>query len=83
MSNINSFHAIDLSQLPAPQIIEQLSYETLFAERKAQLNALQPLLFDEQHQPVLLTAELIQTEAEIFWKVPLNAQAFLNHLCGG
>ncbi|MCF7694669.1 baseplate assembly protein, partial [Mycetohabitans sp. B2] len=34
---------IDLSQLPAPDVIEPLDYETLFAQRKAQLIALYPL----------------------------------------
>lgn len=28
---------IDLSQLPAPNVVEPLDYETLFAERKATL----------------------------------------------
>lgn len=34
---------IDLSQLPAPDVIEPLDYETLLAQRKAQLIALYPL----------------------------------------
>jgi phage-related baseplate assembly protein len=34
---------IDLSQLPAPDVIEPLDYETLFAQRKARLIALYPL----------------------------------------
>jgi phage-related baseplate assembly protein len=37
---------IDLSQLPAPAVIESLDFETLFAERKAALIALYPA--DEQ-----------------------------------
>ncbi|WP_323073201.1 baseplate J/gp47 family protein [Mycetohabitans endofungorum] len=34
---------IDLSQLPAPDVIEPLDYETLLAQRKARLIALYPL----------------------------------------
>ncbi|HAY0632539.1 TPA: baseplate assembly protein [Serratia marcescens] len=33
---------IDLSQLPAPNVVESLDYETLFAERKATLISLYP-----------------------------------------
>ncbi len=32
---MNTFVAIDLSQLPAPQIVEQIDYEQILAERKA------------------------------------------------
>ncbi len=37
---------IDLSQLPAPNVVETLDYETLLAERKATLISLYPA--DEQ-----------------------------------
>ncbi|KAB8305384.1 baseplate assembly protein, partial [Rouxiella chamberiensis] len=33
---------IDLSQLPAPDVVEVLDYETLLAERKATLVSLYP-----------------------------------------
>jgi len=33
---------IDLSQLPAPDVVEALDYETLLAERKATLISLYP-----------------------------------------
>lgn len=46
---------IDLSQLPAPQVIETLDFETLLAERKAALVALYPA---EQQQKVLRTLAL-------------------------
>lgn len=36
------FSPIDLSQLPAPQLVEPLDFETLLAERKAALVALHP-----------------------------------------
>ncbi|WP_278362670.1 baseplate J/gp47 family protein [Stutzerimonas kunmingensis] len=43
---MSGFTAIDLPQLPAPQIIEALDYETILAERKAYLVSLYPV--DEQ-----------------------------------
>ncbi|MGP9665998.1 baseplate assembly protein [Halomonas sp. AOP22-C1-8] len=51
-------NAIDLSRLPAPNIIEPLDYETLLAERKAQLVALHP---EEERESV---AELLALESE-------------------
>ena len=33
---------IDLSQVPAPAVIEELNFETLLAERKAELIAAMP-----------------------------------------
>jgi phage-related baseplate assembly protein len=49
---------IDLSQLPAPNVIESLDYETLLAERKARLIALHP---EEEREAV---AELLALESE-------------------
>ena len=46
---------IDLSQLPAPQIVDVPDFETLFAERKAEFVALHPK--DEQ-EAVMRTLEL-------------------------
>ena len=45
---MNSFVAIDLSQLPAPQIVEQIDYEQILAERKAHAISLWPV--EEQAQ---------------------------------
>lgn len=49
---------IDLSQLPAPNVIEPLDFETLLAERKARLIALHP---EEEREAV---AELLALESE-------------------
>ena len=38
-----AFSPIDLSQLPAPQLVESLSFETILADRKARLISLYPL----------------------------------------
>ena len=51
-------NAIDLSQLPAPNVIEPLDYETLLAERKARLIALHP---EEEREAV---TELLALESE-------------------
>ncbi|MGP2842350.1 baseplate assembly protein [Serratia nematodiphila] len=51
---------IDLSQLPAPNVVEPLDYETLFAERKATLISLYPA--DQQEavaRPLALESEPI------------------------
>lgn len=39
---MNTFVAIDLGQLPAPQIVEQIDYEQILAERKAYAVSLWP-----------------------------------------
>ncbi len=36
------YHDKDLSQLPAPQVLETLDYEALLSERKVELNGLYP-----------------------------------------
>jgi phage-related baseplate assembly protein len=46
---------IDLSQLPAPEIVEELDYETLLAERKATLISLYP---EEQRAAIARTLSL-------------------------
>ncbi|KVE41496.1 hypothetical protein WS69_27915 [Burkholderia sp. BDU5] len=46
---------IDLSQLPAPDIVEPLDFETLFAERKARLVSLYPV---EHQAEIAATLEL-------------------------
>lgn len=73
------FHDKDLALLPAPLVYEDLNYEQLFAERAATFNALHPLLF-ENGEPVYRQAELVQTNNEIYWKVPFNNEAGLYYL---
>lgn len=51
-------NTIDLSQLPAPNVIEPLDYETILAERKARLIALHP---EEEREAV---TELLALESE-------------------
>ncbi|MEH6565288.1 MAG: baseplate assembly protein, partial [Halopseudomonas sp.] len=39
---MSSFTAVDLSQLPPPQVVEPLDFETIFARKLAQLIELDP-----------------------------------------
>lgn len=79
MSSVLPYHAKDLSQLPAPDVLESLDYETLLADRSAALNGLYPLVI-EDGQPVVKEAELIQTETETYWKVPVDENAGLYYV---
>jgi len=79
MSGIRAYYDKDLSLLPAPKVLEALDYEALLAERKTALNALQPLVF-ENGQPILKQAQLIETDTERYWKVPVDSEAGLYYL---
>ena len=46
---------IDLSQLPVPEVVETIDFETLYAERKARLIALFP---ENQRADIAATLEL-------------------------
>lgn len=60
---MNSFAAIDLSQLPAPQIVEQIDYELILAERKAYAISLWPI----EEQPEI--AARLEMESEPLTKL--------------
>lgn len=76
---MNTFLPIDLSQLPAPQVVEQIDYEVILAERKAHAISLWPE--DEQEEiagRLALESEpltkLIQENAyrETVWRQRVN-----------
>lgn len=73
------FYDKDLALLPPPEVYQQFDFETLFAERSASFNALHPMIF-ENGKPVYRQAELVQTDTETYWKVPLNGNAGLYYL---
>lgn len=73
------FHDKDLSLLPPPLAYEALDYESLLDERSATFNALHPLLF-RQGSPVFRPAELVETNTEVYWKIPFNSDAGLYYL---
>ncbi|NWD70768.1 baseplate J/gp47 family protein [Pseudomonas gingeri] len=84
---MNTFVPIDLSQLPAPQVVEQIDYEQILAERKAYAISLWPA--DEQDEIAArleLESEpltkLLQENAyrEMIWRQRVNEAALANLL---
>ena len=71
---ISQPHAIDLSTVPSPEVIHALGYDDLLLARKAELNGLSPLLIQDD-KPALLDAQLVQTDNESYWKIPVNDTA--------
>ncbi|EOC0106173.1 baseplate assembly protein [Cronobacter dublinensis] len=73
---------IDLSQLPAPDVVEELDFETILAERKATLISLYP---EEEQDAVARTlalesepvVKLLQENAyrEVIWRQRVNEAA--------
>ena len=84
---MNSFAAIDLSQLPPPQIVEQIDFEKILAERKAYMIRLWPA--DEQAQIAARLeieseplTKLLQenTYRETVWRQRVNEASLANLL---
>ncbi len=72
---------IDLSLLPAPDLVEALDYESTFSKIRDQLNGLQPLLFDNDYQTDLKKAEVFTSEnGERYFKIPVSDDAGLHYL---
>lgn len=73
---------VDLSQLPVPDVVEELDYETILAERKALLISLYP---EEQREAISRTlalesepiVKLLQENAyrEVIWRQRVNEAA--------
>ncbi|NWB21516.1 baseplate J/gp47 family protein [Pseudomonas sp. D4002] len=84
---MNSFAAIDLSQLPAPQIVEQIDYELILAERKAYMISLWPI---EEQSEIAARLEmesepltkLLEENAyrETIWRQRVNEASIANLL---
>ena len=84
---MNSFAAIDLSQLPPPQIVEQIDFELILAERKAYMISLWPAAeqaeiaarLDMESEPL---AKLLQENAyrETIWRQRVNEASLANLL---
>ena len=84
---MNSFAAIDLSQLPPPQIVEQIDFVQILAERKAYMISLWPA--DEQAQIAARLeieseplTKLLQdnTYRETVWRQRVNEASLANML---
>lgn len=84
---MNSFAAIDLSQLPPPQIVEQIDFELILAERKTYMINLWPLeeqaeiaaRLNMESEPL---AKLLQENAyrETIWRQRVNEASLANLL---
>ncbi|ANF87747.1 J protein [Pseudomonas antarctica] len=84
---MNSFAAIDLSQLPPPQIVEQIDFEIILAERKAYMISLWPAAeqaeiaarLDIESEPL---TKLLQENAyrETVWRQRVNEASLANLL---
>lgn len=84
---MNPFAAIDLSQLPAPQIVEQIDYELILAERKAYMISLWPI---EEQSEIAARLEiesepltkLLEENAyrETIWRQRVNEASIANLL---
>lgn len=82
-----TFSAIDLSQLPIPEVVEQIDFETILAERKAYLVSLYPA---DQQAEIAARLELesepltklLQENAyrELVWRQRVNEAALANML---
>ena len=84
---MNTFVPIDLSQLPAPQIVEQIDYEVILAERKAYAISLWPV--EEQAEIAARLAlesepltKLLEENAyrETLWRQRVNEASVANML---
>ncbi len=84
---MNSFAAIDLSQLPAPQIVEPIDYELILAEREAYAISLWPI----EEQPEIAArlemeseplTKLLEENAyrETIWRQRVNEASIANLL---
>lgn len=84
---MNSFAAIDLSQLPPPQIVEQVDFEKILAERKAYAISLWPVeeqaeiaaRLEMESEPL---TKLLQENAyrETVWRQRVNEASLANLL---
>lgn len=80
-SNNNTFTAVDISQLPAPEVVEQLSYETIYNEMRDQMNGLQPLTFTANGNVNMQAAELItESNGDQYFRIPVAENAGLMYL---
>ncbi len=68
---MNSYTAIDLSQLPPPEIVEQLPFESIYQSMKKTLNDIQPeWLADINVEPSIETAERVADGSGTWFRVP-------------
>lgn len=76
---MSSYTAIDLSQLPPPEIVEQLSFEAIYDQMKQVINGQMPALFYEtSRDPVILEAEPVTDDnGDQYFRVPAVVEKLL------
>lgn len=68
-----SASGIYLPDLPRPDVIEQVDFESIYADLVNQFNGYQPLTLDVNKQPVITEAVLVESASgEKYWKVPAD-----------
>ncbi len=71
----NSFTAVDLSKLPFPGVIEEISFEAIYQSMREQMQALQPVLFSDNGKPILKNARLTKdNNGEVWFKIPFAGE---------
>lgn len=70
--------AVDVSQLPAPKAIEELSFDAIYQDMVSRANEQQPLLFTETGAAELVAAELYEdADGQRYYRVPASDRAGL------
>lgn len=65
--------AVDVSQLPAPKAIEELSFDVIYQDMIARANESKPLLFNTTGQAVMLDAEIREdADGARYYRVPVS-----------
>ncbi|MGR6871243.1 baseplate assembly protein [Pseudomonas sp. HK3] len=78
---MSTYTAVDISQLPYPNIVEELSYETIYGEMRAQMSALQPILFKDSGQAIVKKSELItEDNGDQYFRVPYDGESKILNL---
>lgn len=73
--------AIYLPDLPMPDVVEQVDFESIYADMANQFNGYQPLTFDADKRPVITEAVLVENgNGEKVWQMPADEQQGLFYL---
>ncbi|NVK42107.1 MAG: baseplate J/gp47 family protein [Oceanospirillaceae bacterium] len=78
---MSAYTAVDVSQLPFPGIVEELSFDAIYQEMRDQMNALQPMLFNEDGAAKIVESELIENgNGDKYFRVPFAGETELFNL---
>lgn len=78
---MTTFTAVDISQLPKPDVIKQISYEVIYKEMRDQMNGLMPLTFNESGNVDLKKAELVtEKNGDRYYRIPADSDAGMMYI---